>query len=248
MSDRQNKVALVTGASRGMGRAAAIALASAGAHVLVHYNSNGQAADAVVAEISNRGGSAQTVSADLGTPDGPFGLSAAVRRIANGKIDIFVSNAGICRPLSLRNTTAEDFDEQFAVNVRAPFFLVQQLAPMMPSGGSIVPTSSLAARTTVGELSAYAASKGVISILVIQLAAELGKQGLRVNGIAPGIVATDMSTFIETKEGHDFTLGLQSIKRIATADDIAAVIAFLTSDAAGWITGDVIHVDGGSKL
>jgi len=165
MSDRQNKVALVTGASRGMGRAAAIALASAGAHVLVHYNSNGQAADAVVAEISDRGGSAQTVSADLGTPDGPFGLSAAVRRIANGKIDIFVSNAGICRPLSLENTTAEDFDEQFAVNVRAPFFLVQQLAPMMPPGGSIVLTSSLAARTTVGELSAYAASKGAISTL-----------------------------------------------------------------------------------
>lgn len=248
MSDLNGKTALVTGASRGMGRAAALALASAGARVLVHYNSSRAAADEVVAEIAAQGGQAQAILGDLGTAQGPFDLSQSVGIVTGGKIDILVANAGICRPLGLQETTLADFDEQFAVNVRAPFFLVQQLVPMMSPGSSIVLTSSLAARTTVGPLSAYAASKGAVSTLVIQLAAELGPKGIRVNGIAPGIVATDMSTFVHTQEGHDFTLGIQSLKRVATAGDIASVIAFLAGDGASWVTGDVIHVDGGSKL
>ena len=151
-------------------------------------------------------------------------------------------------PPRLEDTTVADFDDMFAINVKAPFFLVQQLSPIMSAGSSIIFTSSLATRTTVGELSPYAASKGAISTLVTHFAAELGARGIRVNAIAPGIVATDMSSFVETKEGREFTLGIQALKRVATPGDIAGVIVFLAGDDAGWVTGDVIRVDGGSKL
>jgi len=249
MAQLHGKKALVTGASRGMGRATALALASAGAEVLVHYSSSEQAAHAVVAEIIGCGGTAHAIPADLRDIQGTFELSERVREIASGKLDILVANAGIARPARLEETTVKDFDDMFSVNVKAPFFLVQQLSPIMSTGGSIILTSSLATRTTVGELSAYAASKGAISTLVTHLAAELGGRGIRVNAVAPGVVATDMSSsFVETNEGRDFTLGIQAIKRVATPEDIAGVIVFLAGDDARWVTGDVIRADGGSKL
>jgi len=249
MAQLHSKKALVTGASRGMGRATALALASAGAEVLVHYSSSEQAAEAVVAEIIGNGGKAHAIPADLRDIQGTFDLSKRARDISSGKLDILVANAGIARPARLEETTVKDFDDMFSVNVKAPFFLVQQLSPIMSAGSSIILTSSLATRTTVGELSAYAASKGAISTLVTHFAAELGARGIRVNAVAPGVVATDMSSsFVETNEGRDFTLGIQAIKRIATPEDIAGVIVFLAGDDARWVTGDVIRADGGSKL
>jgi 3-oxoacyl-[acyl-carrier protein] reductase len=248
MAQLHGKKALVTGASRGMGRATALALAAAGAEVLVHYSSSGQAAHAVVAGIIGNGGKAHAIPADLRDIQGTFDLSERAREISSGKLDILVANAGIARPARLEDTTVEDFDDMFSVNVKAPFFLVQQLSPIMSAGSSIILTSSLATRTTVGELSAYAASKGAISTLVTHFAAELGLRGIRVNAVAPGVVATDMSSFVETNEGREFTLGIQAIKRVATPEDIAGVIVFLAGDDARWVTGDVIRADGGSKL
>jgi 3-oxoacyl-[acyl-carrier protein] reductase len=248
MAQLHGKKALVTGASRGMGRATALALAAAGAEVLVHYSSSEQAAHAVVAEIIGNGGKAHAIPADLRDIQGTFDLSERAREISSEKLDILVANAGIARPARLEDTTVEDFDDMFAVNVKAPFFLVQQLSPIMSAGSSIILTSSLATRTTVGELSAYAASKGAISTLVTHFAAELGLRGIRVNAVAPGVVATDMSSFVETNEGREFTLGIQAIKRVATPEDIAGVIVFLAGDDARWVTGDVIRADGGSKL
>jgi NAD(P)-dependent dehydrogenase (short-subunit alcohol dehydrogenase family) len=248
MAQLHGKIALVTGASRGMGRATALSLAAAGAEVLVHYSSSEQAAHAVVAEIIGKGGNAHAIPADLRDIQGTFELSKRARESSSGKLDILVANAGIARPARLENTTVEDFDDMIAVNVKAPFFLVQQLSPIMSAGSSIILTASLATRTTVGELSAYAASKGAISTLVTHFAAELGSRGIRVNAVAPGVVATDMSSFVETKEGREFTLGIQAIKRVATPEDIAGVIVFLAGDDARWVTGDVIRADGGSKL
>ncbi|ACB95094.1 SDR family NAD(P)-dependent oxidoreductase [Beijerinckia indica] len=248
MTQLHGKKALVTGASRGMGRATALALAAAGAEVLVHYSFNEKAANTVVEEIIGNGGKAHAVAADLRDIQGTFDLSERVREITSGKLDILVANAGIARPARLEDTTVADFDDMFAVNVKAPFFLVQQLSPIMGAGSSIILTSSLATRTTVGDLSAYAASKGAISTLVTHFAAELGSRGIRVNAIAPGVVATDMSSFVETTEGQEFTLGIQAIKRVATPEDIAGVIVFLAGDDARWVTGDVIRADGGSKL
>ncbi len=125
---------------------------------------------------------------------------------------------------------------------------MQQLLPILGEGSSVIFTSSLAAHAAVGTLSAYAATKGAIDTLVKHFAADLGPRGIRVNAVAPGVVATDMSSFAKTDEGRDATISMQALKRVAQAEDIAPVIAFLASDASHWITGDTIRVDGGSKL
>lgn len=248
MAKLNGKTALVTGASRGIGRASALALARAGARVLVHYNNGAAAADEVVAAIRAAGGQADAVQADMGAADGPHTLAARVREIAGDRLDVVVANAGIAKELSIQDTTVADFDELFSVNVRAPYFLVQQLLPVLGEGSSVILLSSLAAHASVGQLSAYAATKGAIDTLVLHFATALGERGIRVNAVAPGVVATEMSAFARTDAGRDFTLGLQALQRVAEADDIAGAIAFLASDDARWITGDTLRVDGGSKL
>ena len=159
-----------------------------------------------------------------------------------------MANAGISKATSIEDTKIEDFDDLFAVNVRAPFFLVQQLLPALCKGSNIIFTSSLAAHASVGALSAYAATKGAIDTLVKHFASALGPRGIRVNAVAPGVVETDMSNFIKTEAGRELTLGMQALQRVAQPDDIAPVVAFLASDDARWITGDTVRVDGGSKL
>jgi 3-oxoacyl-[acyl-carrier protein] reductase len=248
MTILSGKTALVTGASRGIGRASALALAKAGAQVLVHYSQGAAEAEAVVAQIRDAAGRADAVAADLAAPDGPHKLASDVRRIVGGRLDILIANAGVSRAATIEDTTVEDFDRLFAVNVRAPFFLVQQLLPIMRSGASIVLLSSLAAHASVGTLAAYAATKGAIDTLVKHFAAALGDRGIRVNAVAPGVVQTDMSNFAKTDAGRDYTLGMQALQRLAEPEDIGDVVAFLASDDARWITGDTIRVDGGSKL
>jgi 3-oxoacyl-[acyl-carrier protein] reductase len=248
MSKLNGKTALVTGASRGIGRAIAFALAQAGAQVLVHYGSNEQEADAVVAVIRKGGGKAEKVGTDLRKSDGPHALAKLVREIVGGRLDILVANAGISRAATIEATTIDDFDEQFALNVRAPFFLVQQLLPALCKGSSVIFTSSLAARSPVGTLAAYGATKGAIDTLVKHFAAALGPKGIRVNAVAPGVVDTDMSNFTKTEAGREATFAMQALKQLAQPDDIAPVVAFLASDDARWMTGDSVHVDGGSKL
>ncbi len=248
MSDCNGKTALVTGASRGIGRAAAIALAKSGAQVIVHYGRGEAEARAVVAEIQTAGGRAQAVSADLSAPDGPQKLAEQVRQIVGERLDILVANAGIAKAATIEDTTIEDFDSLFAVNVRAPFFLVQQLLPILGDRSSVILVSSLAADFAVGNLSAYAATKGAVDTLVKHFAALLGERGIRVNAVAPGIVATDMSSFAKTDAGRDFAHSIQALKRVAQPDDIGGTIAFLASPEARWITGQTVRVDGGSKL
>jgi len=248
MTTLSGKTALVTGASRGIGRASALALAKKGARVLVHYGQGKAEAESVVEEIRKAGGKAQTVTADLAAADGAHKLAQQVRTIVGDRLDILVANAGVSKAVPIEETTVEDFDRLFAVNVRAPFFLVQQLLPILHEGSSIVLLSSLAARASVGTIYAYAATKGAIDTLVKHFAAALGPRGIRVNAVAPGVVQTDMSNFTKTDAGRDFTLGMQALKRLAEPEDIGDVIAFLASNEARWITGDTVHVDGGSKL
>jgi len=248
MTTLAGKTALVTGASRGIGRASALALAKVGAQVLVHYSSGVKEADAVVGEIRKDGGRAEAVGSDLSAPDGAHKLAKQVRAIVGDRLDILVANAGISKSATIEGTTVEDFDRLFAVNVRAPFFLVQQLLPILGSGASVVLVSSLVAHAAVGTLSAYAATKGAIDTLVKHFASVLGERGIRVNAVAPGVVATDMSSFTKTDAGRNAALGMQALKRLAQPDDIGGVVAFLVSDDARWITGDTVRVDGGSKL
>lgn len=248
MTNLAGKTALVTGASRGIGRASALALAKAGARVLVHYGAGEQAATAVVAEIIQAGGRAEKIGVDLRAPGGSHDLAARVRAAVGDRLDILVASAGIAMMATIEQTTVEDFDELFAVNVRAPYFLVQQLLPTLGEGSSIVMLSSMLAHATADSLSAYAATKGAIDTLVKHFAAALGGRGVRVNGLAPGVVDTDMSSFARTDAGREFTLGMQALKRLAQPEDIAAAVVFLASDEARWITGDTLRVDGGSKL
>src|SRR6266566_3148402 len=248
MTNLSGKTALVTGASRGIGRASALALATAGAQVLVHYSRGASEAEAVVAEIRKAGGRADAVGADLAAPDGAHKLAKQVRKIVGDRLDILVANAGVSKAATIEDTSVEDFDHLFAVNVRAPFFLVQQLLPILGKGSSIVLLSSLGAHASVGTLPAYAATKGAIDTLVKHFASALGERGVRVNAVAPGVVETDMSSFAKTDSGRNSTLGMQALKRVAQPDDIGGVVAFLASDQARWITGDTVRVDGGSKL
>jgi NAD(P)-dependent dehydrogenase (short-subunit alcohol dehydrogenase family) len=248
MSDLISRTALVTGASRGIGRATAHALAAAGARIIVHYGNAAREAESLVAEIRNAGGRADAVGVDLGAPDGAHRLAAEVRRLVGERLDILVANAGIATAASIEDQTVEEFDRMFAVNVRAPFFLVQQLLPLLGEGSSVVLLSSLAARASVGLLPAYAATKGAIDTLVKHFAVLLGSRGIRVNAVAPGVIDTEMSKFAMTDEGRQLMLGMQALKRIGHADDVADVVAFLASDAARWVTGDSVQVGGGSKL
>jgi 3-oxoacyl-[acyl-carrier protein] reductase len=166
MTTLQNKTALVTGASRGIGRATASALAKAGAHVLVHYGRSAQEAESLVDELKAKGGRADAISADLGTPDGASSLAKQVRSIVGDRLDVLVLNVGISKAARVADYTVENFDSLFATNVRGPFFLVQQLLPVLGEGSSIVVISSLGARSVVGKsgqenpsILAYASTK-----------------------------------------------------------------------------------------
>jgi 3-oxoacyl-[acyl-carrier protein] reductase len=251
----QGKTALVTGASRGIGRATALALAEAGAHVLVHYGRSVQDAESIIADIRSKGRRVDAIKADLGTPEGATLLAKEVGSIVGERLDVLVSNAGISKAATIKDHTVEDFDNLFATNVRSPFFLVQQLLPVLGEGSNIIVISSIGAHAVVGKagldnpsILAYASTKGALETLVKNWAAILGPQGIRVNAVAPGVIDTDMSNFTKTEAGREATLGMQALKRIGKPEDVADVVAFLASDKARWITGASIPVDGGSKL
>src|SRR5882762_5150299 len=237
---QHNKTALVTGASRGVGRATAAALARAGAHVLVHYGRSAREAESLVSEIQTEGGLANAISADLGTPNGAELLAKQVRSIIGDRLDMLVLNAGISKAARLADYTVEDFDNLFATNVRSPFFLVQQLLPILGDGSNIVVISSLGSHAVVGKPSvdspsilAYASTKGAIETLVKNWAAILGPQGIRVNAVAPGVIDTDMSNFAKTEAN----------RQTGRRGRCSRVLGF---GQGRWITGASIPVDGGS--
>jgi NAD(P)-dependent dehydrogenase (short-subunit alcohol dehydrogenase family) len=249
MTDLSNKTALVTGASRGIGRASAARLAEAGARVIVHYSASKAAADELVAEIRAKGGQADAVGGDLSAPDAAHKLAEAVKALGIEKLDVLVNNAGVANLGAIQDQTVEDFDRHFAINVRAPYFLTQQLLPLLGEGSSVIFLSSVVARVAFDGTSAYSATKGAVEVITRNLAKELGPRGIRVNAIAPGAIDTDMAQgFIGSDEGREYVKNMQALKRIGQPDDIADAVLFLASDQSRWVDGRSLEVSGGSNL
>ena len=245
-----SKVALVTGASRGIGAATAKALAADGYEVIVHYGANREKAEQVAADIRAAGGSAQTVGGDLADPATPQALAAEVAALCGGRLDALVLNAGIMPgDSSFTNCSPETFDQIFTVNLRAPFFLIQHLAPVLTEGASVVLLSSVTARRAIGAVAAYGSMKAAIESFVLRAAAEFGPRWIRVNAVAPATTESEtVAPWTQSEAGREATLAVQALKRINQPKDVADVIAFLCSDKARIVTGAVIPADGGTLL
>ncbi|MEW2490588.1 glucose 1-dehydrogenase [Streptomyces sp. NPDC048411] len=252
MTKLSGKVALVTGAGRGIGRAVALRLAEDGATVAVNFRSSAADADRLVTELEERGGQAVAIRADV------TDLAETKRLVEQavetyGRLDILVSNAGIEHFAPLEEITPEDFDRVFAVNTKGQLFAAQQAARHLRPGGRIVLTSSVSATRSVFHHTLYAASKGAVNSMVLNLAAELGQRGITINAIAPGGTATAMAAANAVHYRHplldvplpEWEKMHCALGRLARPEEIAAVTAFLVSDDASYITGRTIEADGG---
>ncbi|AVT41069.1 SDR family NAD(P)-dependent oxidoreductase [Plantactinospora sp. BB1] len=250
MNDLTGRTALVTGASRGIGRAIALRLAARGAMVVVHFGTDREGAAATVDEIGRTGGTALAVRAELGVDDDVETLFAGVEAgLAGRPLDILVNNAAAPPAGPLGVTTRTGFDHLFAVNVRAPYFIVQRALPLLPDGGRIITISSVATRMANPTQTSFAMTKGAVETMSMTLANQLGTRGITVNAVAPGATrtATNGSAF-EAPGLTELVAGMTALDRLGGADDVAEVVAFLASDAARWITGQVVDASGGLFL
>ncbi|QFZ19603.1 SDR family NAD(P)-dependent oxidoreductase [Saccharothrix syringae] len=249
------RAALVTGAGRGIGRAVAERLADRGAVVAVHYRHDDASAAEVVATIAARGGRAFPVRADLAGPDGVdtlfAGLEAGLREhVGEVALDVLVNNAGIGCPGEVEQLTPERFDRAFAVNVRAPVFIVQRALPLMRRGGRIVNISSLATRVAHPRIIGYAMTKGALDVFGRTLAEHLGPRGITVNTVSPGLVDTDFhgDRFRGDPRAAADAVADTALGRMGQPGDVADVVDFLTSERARWITGERLETAGGTHL
>ena len=243
MSKLQGKVAIVTGASKGIGAGIAFRLAADGASVIVNYVHSASDADLVVRKIVAAGGQAFAVQADLSKPSDVAPLiDAAVRHF--GRLDILVNNAGIYKADTLDSITPESFDEHFHLNVRGPLLATQAAARVMGSGGVVVNISSGLAKSPYPVVHVYCSTKGAVDVLTRSLGMELGPRNIRVVGIAPGFVATEGNA--ESARGMtDFLVTKTPLGRVGQPADIAAAVSYAVSADAAWVTGTTIDVAGG---
>ncbi|MFD5556825.1 SDR family oxidoreductase [Streptomyces sp. NPDC127068] len=251
----EGKIALVTGGSRGIGRAIAERLGREGALVAVGYAREEGAADEVVARIEEGGGRAFALPAALGRHGDAAALWASFdARVSayapDGGVDIIVNNAGIVHWTTDESAlTEEQFDELFAINVRAPYFIVQEAAGRLRDQGRIINISSGLARVASPEIKGYGATKGALDTLTLNLAKELGPRGITVNSVAPGVIETDINAeWLASPDVEKYAVGISALGRIGRPDDVSGVVAFLASDDARWVTGRVVDVTGGSGL
>ncbi|MFC4913290.1 SDR family NAD(P)-dependent oxidoreductase [Actinomadura gamaensis] len=245
------KYALVTGGSRGIGRAIAIRLAADGATVVLTYARDEAAADETVQRIEKDGGRAIAIRAEFGRHGDAAAMWEAYDAATGGaRVDVIVNNAGAGRSSDLESLTEDGFDEVFAVNVRAPFFIVQQGLSRLNDGGRIVNITSGLARLAMPEIIAYGATKGALENFTLNLAELLGPRGITVNSVRPGIIDTDInaSWLRNNQEAWDQSAAMSALGRVGEPEDVADVVAFLASDDSRWVTGSALDATGGSKL
>ncbi|AKG36698.1 SDR family oxidoreductase [Paenibacillus durus] len=238
------KVALVTGASRGIGRKIAEELAEQGAKVVVNYASSPAKAEEVVAGIKQSGGEAVAIQADISKVAEVESLFKKTLD-AYGQLDILVNNAGIIITKPLANITEEDFDKQFAINVKGTFFAIQQAALHMKENGRIINFSTSVIGHMLPTYSTYAGTKGAVEQFTRQLAKELGPKGITINAVSPGPVNTELFTVGKTEEQIKAVGSANSLGRLAEPEDISKVVLFLASPESQWVTGQTVRVNGG---
>ncbi|WJV50988.1 SDR family oxidoreductase [Streptomyces flavofungini] len=253
MGELGGGTALVTGGSRGIGRAVALRLAAEGALVAVHYGSNDAAAAKTVARIAEAGGRAFAVQAR-------FGESGAVDRLFDGLaagfadhgadgLDILVNNAGMHSVSSIGQLTEEEFERLLAVNVSTPVFVVQRALPLLRDGGRIVNVGSASTRIADPHQIGYTVTKAALAALGPSLANELGRRGITVNTVEPGVVLTDMiAHYAEVPEAVAALESITALGRIGRPEDVADVVGFLAGPQGRWVTGQTIDVSGGTYL
>jgi 3-oxoacyl-[acyl-carrier protein] reductase len=244
MMTLSGKVAVVTGASRGIGRSIALRLAREGAAVVVNYAGNAEAAKEVVAEIDARGGQAIALQADIANlADIERLLDAAIAHF--GKLDILVNNAGVFFTKPLADVSEKEFERIFAVNVKGTYFACQQALKRMTDGGRIINFSSSTTAMMLPRYSAYVATKGAVEQLSHVLAKEVGARGITVNVVSPGPTDTDLFGSDKTEEDKRRFAQMAALGRLGQPKDIADVVAFLAGDDARWITGQNLRANGG---
>ena len=250
-----NKIAVVTGGSRGLGKNTAFRLAQNGADVIITYRKEKDAAERVVSEIAGMGNKATALNLDVGDIGALDAFSDQVSQAVSGQwnrdsFDILVNNAGIIAHEMISETSEETFDTLMNIHFKGVYFLTQKLIPKLSDGGRVVNFSSGLARFSFPGYSAYACMKGAVEVFTRYLAKELGGRKITDNIIAPGPVRTDMNRdrFQENPQLVEMMESMTSLGRIGEASDIGGVVAFLCSDDAGWITGQRIELSGGMLL
>jgi 3-oxoacyl-[acyl-carrier protein] reductase len=246
MAKLKGKVAIVTGASKGIGAAIAVALGEAGASVVVNYASSREAADRVVQTIVGANGKAIAVQANVSKAEEIERLFAAAQK-EYGQLDILVNNAGVFQFAPLEAVEEQEFHREFGTNVLGPLLAMQQASKRMSSGGSIVNISSIYSLNPGPASIVYSATKAALDSMTKVAAKELGPRNIRVNSIMPGVTRTPG---LESIEGFEDTVGMQLVAstplgRLGEPEDIARVAVFLASDEAAWVTGEMIRVGGG---
>ncbi len=244
MKNLENKVAIVTGSSRGLGKHIAIQLALKGAKVVVNYTANQTEASKTAAHILNNGGNAVAIKADVSNVKEVEELYT--QAIAHfGSVDIVVNNAGIMLTKSLKDFSETDFDRQFAINVKSVFLMMQQAAEKLNSNGRIINISSSTSRLMMPGYAVYSATKAAVEQMTRVFAKEIGSKGITVNSVLPGPMNTELFLQGKSEEMIQRIATLAAFNRIGEVDDIAPAILFLASEDAQWITGQNIGINGG---
>lgn len=249
------KIALITGASRGLGKNAALHLAAQGIDIIGTYNSKADEAQALVAEIEKLGGRAAMLQLDVGRSEGFADFATQVadvlsRHFDRERFDFLINNAGIGLNASFVDTTVAQFDLLMNIHLKGPFFLTQNLLPLIADGGRILNVSSGLTRFSLPGYGAYAAMKGAMEVLTRYQAKELGARGISVNTLAPGAIETDFGggTVRDNSEVNSYVAGNTALGRVGLPDDIGAAIALLLAPGSQWINGQRVEASGGMFL